>query len=441
MRTSRTRSARPRCARPRAGELEPRDPLRARALRAAGARAARARDGPAPLLVDQQRDRAGARRHPARGGARGLGASPHRRPGHSAADLRGLPSRSEHGHARHEQYFFHGVDASSARGSAASRDRVRHAGLRVRTCSEKDRQMARRVEAIAGVEAAALGRDLMAARGDVEALSTTVLVRKRTSWSTIWRAAGSLRSDRGVRRGTDPGAASELLASSASCATSRCLMRCSSWSPTLAGRAAASGCGRSADLAERALGRPLGDDGAWVEGWHCRERSRWCRRWNRPSSAQRPGRATRWHEATDSRVVRLLVRLAARRAPAKRSSALTRGQQAQDRKRGGRRLGNGRNREARQLAAADHTAGREQVHTVLVEAVRARAVFVGSPSLVKMGLVEKALKSAWKDTAPPPSGGNRPGAKMLMSMAFALVKVMSIALAAAKSAGPSSATS
>jgi manganese-dependent inorganic pyrophosphatase len=37
------------------------------------------------------------------------------------------------------------------------------------TCVEKDRQMARRLEAIAGVDAEGLGRELMAARGDVAA--------------------------------------------------------------------------------------------------------------------------------------------------------------------------------------------------------------------------------------------------------------------------------
>jgi manganese-dependent inorganic pyrophosphatase len=44
------------------------------------------------------------------------------------------------------------------------------------TCSEKDRAMARRLEAVAGVDAAALGRDLMAARGDVAGRSVTDLV-------------------------------------------------------------------------------------------------------------------------------------------------------------------------------------------------------------------------------------------------------------------------
>jgi len=44
------------------------------------------------------------------------------------------------------------------------------------TCSMKDRRVARRLEAIAGVEAAALGRDLMAARGNVAGRSVTDLV-------------------------------------------------------------------------------------------------------------------------------------------------------------------------------------------------------------------------------------------------------------------------
>ena len=44
------------------------------------------------------------------------------------------------------------------------------------TSSEKDRKMARRLEALAGVEAAALGRDLMTARGDLAARTARDLV-------------------------------------------------------------------------------------------------------------------------------------------------------------------------------------------------------------------------------------------------------------------------
>ena len=39
-----------------------------------------------------------------------------------------------------------------------------------------------------------------------------------------------------------------------------------------------------------------------------------------------------------------------------------------------------------------------------------RAVFVGRASLENIGAVEKALKSAWKDTGPPARCGKRVGA-------------------------------
>ena len=69
------------------------------------------------------------------------------------------------------------------------------------------------------------------------------------------------------------------------------------------------------------------------------------------------------------------------------------------------------------------------------------AVFVGRASLENIGAAEKALKSAWKDTAPPARGGKRAGAWMLMSMAFTLVNVMTISLTEPKFAGSSRVTS
>jgi len=64
-----------------------------------------------------------------------------------------------------------------------------------------------------------------------------------------------------------------------------------------------------------------------------------------------------------------------------------------------------------------------------------RAGFVGRLSLVKMGREEKSLKSAWNDTSPPDRGGKEPGARMLMSIACTLVKVMSTLLDAPNPAG------
>jgi manganese-dependent inorganic pyrophosphatase len=76
-----------------------------------------------------------------------------------------------------EQYLFHDVVPPPAVAAvllaAILSDTLVFAS---HTCSEKDRAMARRLEAVAGVDAAALGRDLMAARGDVAGRSVTDLV-------------------------------------------------------------------------------------------------------------------------------------------------------------------------------------------------------------------------------------------------------------------------
>jgi manganese-dependent inorganic pyrophosphatase len=76
-----------------------------------------------------------------------------------------------------EQYLFHGVtpppDVAALLLAAILSDTL---GFASPTTSEKDRETARRLEAIAGVDAAALGRELLAARGDVSARSATDLV-------------------------------------------------------------------------------------------------------------------------------------------------------------------------------------------------------------------------------------------------------------------------
>lgn len=76
-----------------------------------------------------------------------------------------------------EQYFLHNIvpppAIAGALLAAILSDTVVFASP---TCSEKDRQIAHRLEAIAGVDAAALGRDIMTARGDVAERSVTDLV-------------------------------------------------------------------------------------------------------------------------------------------------------------------------------------------------------------------------------------------------------------------------
>jgi manganese-dependent inorganic pyrophosphatase len=76
-----------------------------------------------------------------------------------------------------EQFFFHDVSPppgiAGALLAAILSDTL---GFASPTTSEKDRAMARRLEAIAGADAAALGRDLMAARGDVAGHSASALI-------------------------------------------------------------------------------------------------------------------------------------------------------------------------------------------------------------------------------------------------------------------------
>jgi manganese-dependent inorganic pyrophosphatase len=76
-----------------------------------------------------------------------------------------------------EQYLFHDVVPSPAIAAALLAAILSDTlGFASPTCSEKDRTLARRLEALAGVDAAALGRELLAARGDVAARSAADLV-------------------------------------------------------------------------------------------------------------------------------------------------------------------------------------------------------------------------------------------------------------------------
>ena len=86
-------------------------------------------------------------------------------------------------------------------------------------------------------------------------------------------------------------------------------------------------------------------------------------------------------------------------------------------------------------------AGGNSVTVLSSKLARLIEVFVGRASLEKMGACEKALKSAWKETGPPARCGKSVGALMLISMAWTLVKVMTIWLNVPKSAGSSSVAS
>lgn len=76
-----------------------------------------------------------------------------------------------------EQYFLHGVEPPPSIAalllSAILSDTLVFASP---TCSEKDRTIARQLEGIAGIDALALGRDLLAARGDVARRSAADLI-------------------------------------------------------------------------------------------------------------------------------------------------------------------------------------------------------------------------------------------------------------------------
>lgn len=173
-----------------------------------------------------------------------------------------------------EQYLFHDVVPSPAIAAvllaAILSDTL---GFASPTCSEKDRSMARRLEVIAGVDAAALGRDLMAARGDVSGRSATdlieadfkefelagnrigiaqietldaapLLARRREFMEELRRVRQEKRLLQAILLLTDIGKKGSHF-----------------WF-----------AGERRDVVERALGRPLVDDAAYLEGCMSRKK-------------------------------------------------------------------------------------------------------------------------------------------------------------------------
>ena len=154
------------------------------------------------------------------------------------------------------------------------------------TCSDKDRRMARRLEAIAGVDAVTLGRELMEARGDLAARSASDIIE--ADFKEFDLAGHQV----GIAQVEAPDV-SRILArrpssssNCAACATRGVCCRRFCWSPTSAGRAATSG---SRAIGARCWSRRSASrsstTGCTSTG-ACRGRSRWCPRSSRPLLAR-----------------------------------------------------------------------------------------------------------------------------------------------------------
>lgn len=173
-----------------------------------------------------------------------------------------------------EQYFLHNVEPPPAIAAlllaAILSDTLVFASP---TCSDKDRTVARRLEAIAGVEAAALGRDLIAARGDVTGRSARDLVESDFKEFTF----GGHRV--GIAQVEAPDVTpllsrreeflSELRRVSAEKGLRQVILMV-----TDIGRKGSYlwFAGERGDLLERAMGRPLIEGGMYVEGCMSRKK-------------------------------------------------------------------------------------------------------------------------------------------------------------------------
>ncbi len=173
-----------------------------------------------------------------------------------------------------EQYFLHDIQPPPAIAAlllaAILSDTLVFASP---TCSGKDRTVARRLEAIAGIDAASFGRDLMAARGDVTGRPARDLVESDFKEFTF---AGHRV---GIAQIEAPDA-TPLLARRAEFFDE--LRRVRAEKGLLQVILLVTDIGRKGshvwfagdrgDLLERAIGRPLVEGGAYVEGWMSRKK-------------------------------------------------------------------------------------------------------------------------------------------------------------------------
>lgn len=173
-----------------------------------------------------------------------------------------------------EQFFFHGVaplaPIAGALLAAILSDTLLFASP---TCSEKDRRIARRLEQLAAVDAPALGRELLAARGDPAARPARELIDADFK---EFELAGSRV---GIAQIETPDAQpllarrAELLAELGRARDEKHLVQALLMLTDIGKRGSHFWLvGERRELAERALGQPLGDAGAFVAGCMSRKK-------------------------------------------------------------------------------------------------------------------------------------------------------------------------
>ena len=141
------------------------------------------------------------------------------------------------------------------------------------TCSAKDRKMARRLEALAGVDAQALGRDLMSARGDLAARTARDLVE--ADFKEFDLAGNRV----GIAQIEAPDVAPllarrpELFAELRRVRDEKHLVQAILMLTDIGKRGSHFWfTGERPELLEQALGRPLVEDGTWVDGCMSRKK-------------------------------------------------------------------------------------------------------------------------------------------------------------------------
>ena len=141
------------------------------------------------------------------------------------------------------------------------------------TCSEKDRRMARRLEALAGVEATALGRDLMAARGDLAARTARDLVEADFKEFDLAGNRVGIAQIEAPDVGPLLARRPELVAELRRVREEKRLVQAILMLTDIGKRGSHFWfAGERRELLEQALGRPLVEDATWIDGCMSRKK-------------------------------------------------------------------------------------------------------------------------------------------------------------------------
>lgn len=140
------------------------------------------------------------------------------------------------------------------------------------TCTEKDRRVARHLEAVAGVDATALGRDLLAARGDPAQRSATDLVTGDFKEFAFGGARVGIAQVEVVDAAPLMARRGELMTELRRVHSERGLAQTLLLITDISRKGSHVWCvGNRHDVLERAFGQPLVDDAIYAEGWMSRK--------------------------------------------------------------------------------------------------------------------------------------------------------------------------